>query len=66
MGGTVTRMGARLSRLEQMARPAMPPSVKVFWLDELVPGTEHPECVVELETGAHHEDVIHLSFEPRL
>jgi hypothetical protein len=60
--GRVTRLDARLSRLEQMARPALQPIVMVFWHEELVPCTAHRGCDAEAGTGAHHKGVIHLSL----
>lgn len=57
-------VASRLRRLEQQSRAkAGSPSVRVFWDIQLKPCQEHTDCDVEVETGAHHWGVAHLSFE---
>jgi len=59
----VSAVAARLRRLEQRTHVAPSSAIRVFWPEQLIPCREHPRCDVELETGAHHAGVIHLSVK---
>jgi hypothetical protein len=59
----VTRLGIRITRVEQRIRPATEQEVRILWPTQLKPCIKHPECDIEIETGEHHRNVIHLSFE---
>ena len=59
----MSAVAARLRRLEQRTHIAPSSVIRVFWPEQLTPCREHSRCDVELETGVHHPDVIHLSVE---
>jgi hypothetical protein len=56
-------VASRLRRLEQQSHVAGSQTVRLFWPAQLMPCSEHPGCDIEVQTGAHHRGVIHLSFE---
>ena len=57
---TITR---RLRLLEERMHPPRMPVVEVFFHDDLLPCSQHPNCDVERETGAHRTGVIRLRFK---
>ena len=61
----MTAVASRLRRLEEQSRAVPSPTVRVFWPEQLRSCDEHPGCDIEIETGAHHQGVLHLSFEGR-
>jgi hypothetical protein len=61
----MAQISTRLSRLEHVVLQRVEPIVRVFCHDELTPCREHARCDVELVTGTHYQDVIHLTFGDR-
>jgi len=61
------RLDRRLATLERKASLLTSASVtpRMFWHDELVACTEHPNCDIELADGSHHPNVVHLSWDLR-
>ena len=53
----------RLRWLEERMRPPGVPVIDVFFHDDLVPCSQHRNCDVDRETGAHHTGVIRLRFK---
>jgi hypothetical protein len=58
----MTSLKSRLLRLEQRSQPTSPQAIHCFWHWELRACREHPRCDIELATGAHHRDVVHLTL----
>lgn len=53
---------ARLGKLETKLSLRSQGVVRVYWDDELQRCVVHTHCDVEIATGEHHQNVIHLSF----
>ena len=51
----------RLSKLERGVKGEAR-IARVFWHEEFVPCPEHARCDLEVATGEHRKDVVHLSF----
>jgi hypothetical protein len=59
----MSSLKSRLLRLEQQSLPTAPAAVRCFWYEELRACKEHPRCDIELATGMHHQDGVHLTLD---
>ena len=59
----MSSLKSRLLRLEQRPQPAAEAAIRCFWHWELQACTEHPRCDIELATGMHHQDGVHLTLD---
>ena len=64
------RLSRRLTTLEEGTRfrtmEARPSLARVFLDGELLTCTLHAACDLDIATGEHHQNVIHLSFDTAL
>jgi hypothetical protein len=61
MAGSIALLSRRLTRLAAKARSEHR-SIRLLWSDEFLPCSRHHDCEVDLESGEHHQHVIHLCF----
>ena len=56
------RLHARLATLESGGQAKRRVPVRVFWRTELVACAEHAACDLEIATGSHLNNVLHLRW----